>query len=180
MNEDPPLLLFGGCLPPPAMKLLTAAFRLYSSSIARLRRFFINKNVPPTMAAIATSPTTTPAAIPALLDPPDFAAVAVLLAVTKTVCPPITDVTTDGFEDAVAEGDDSAVLEGLSLGSDEDPPLAKSTLVVVVLVRYADAYIVPPPPNSRVSSFAVNFFRLIDTYRFHRDSLDRQYYKNCC
>jgi hypothetical protein len=66
------------------------------------------------------------------------------------------------------------------LGSDEDPPLAKSTLVVVVLVRYADAYIVPPPPNSRVSSFAVNFFRLIDTYRFHRDSLDRQYYKNCC
>jgi hypothetical protein len=135
------------------------------------------------MAAIATSPTTTPAAIPALLDPPDFAeALAVLLAVTKTVCPPITDVTTDGFEDVVAEGDEPAVLEGLSLGSvgsDEDPPLAKSTLVVVP-VRYADAYVVPPPPNSHVSSFAVNSFRLIDTYRFQGDSLDTQCYKNCC
>jgi hypothetical protein len=116
-----------------------------------LRRFFINKNIPPTTAAIATSPTTTPAAIPALLDPPDFAeALAVLLAVTKTVCPPITDVTMDGFEDVVAEGDEPAVLEGFSLGSvgsDEDPPLAKSTLVVVP-VRYADAYVVPPPQVS--------------------------------
>jgi len=102
------------------------------------------------MAAMATSPTTTPAAMPALLDPPDFAAVAVLLAVTKTVCPPITDVTTEGFEDVVAEGDEP-VVEGLSLGSvesSEDPPLAKSTLVVVVLVIYADANIVPPPQVS--------------------------------
>jgi hypothetical protein len=122
--------------------------------------------------------------MPALLDPPDFAVpVAVLLAVTKTVCPPITDVTTDGFEDVVAEGDEPVVLEALSLGlvdSSEDPPLAKSTLVVVVLVIYADAYIVPPPPNCHVSSFAVNSFRLIDTYRFQGDSLDTQYYKNCC
>jgi hypothetical protein len=101
------------------------------------------------MAAIATSPTTTPAAMPALLDPPDFAVpVAVLLAVTKTVCPPITDVTTDGFEDVVAEGDELAVLEGLATSSAEDPPLAKSTLVMVVLVIYADAYIVPPPQVS--------------------------------
>jgi len=100
------------------------------------------------MAAMATIPTTTPAAIPALLDPLDFAAVAVLLAVTNTVCPPITDVTTDGFEDAVAEGAEPAVLEGLSVESSEDPPLAKLTLVAVVLVIYADAYIVPPPQVS--------------------------------
>lgn len=146
VNEDPPPLLFGG-LPPAAMKLLTAAFRLYSSSMARLRRFFKNKNTPPTMAATATSPTTTPAAIPALLDPPDFALpVAVLLAVTKTVCPPIT-VTTDGFEDDVAEGDEPAVEEGLSLESAEEPPSAKSALVVRP-ERYADAYLVPPPQVS--------------------------------
>jgi len=91
------------------------------------------------MAATATSPTTTPAATPALLDPLDFAVpVAELLAVTKTVCPPIT-VTTDGFEVVVAEGDETAVLEGLSLESVEDPPSAKSALVVRP-ERYADAY----------------------------------------
>ena len=88
------------------------------------------------MAAIATSPTTTPAAIAALFDPPDAAATAVGLAVTKTVCPPITDVTTEGFADVVAAGDE-LVEEGLALVSEEpseDPPLAKLTLVVVVLV----------------------------------------------
>jgi hypothetical protein len=139
------------------MKLLAAAFRLYSSSIARFLRFFINKNRPPKMAATATSPTTMPAATPALLDPPpDFSTlpVAELLAVTKMVCPPTT-VTTEGFEDVVADGlDEPLVEEGLSDDEDEDPPSAKSA-VVVRPERYADTYLVPPPPISQVSCLQV-------------------------
>lgn len=64
-------------------------------------------NRPPAIAEIATIPTTTPAAMPALLGPPlddeadveAFAAEPV--AVTTIVCPPT--VTTDGFADVVAE-----------------------------------------------------------------------------
>jgi len=57
------------------------------------------------MAAIATTPTTTPAAMPALLGPgedPELLLpepVGVLEAVTMTVWPPI--VTTDGDADAI-------------------------------------------------------------------------------
>lgn len=56
--------------------------------------------MPPPMAAMATMPTTTPAAMPALFGPPD--ALAEPVAVTTTVCPPT--VTTDGFADVVADG----------------------------------------------------------------------------
>lgn len=106
LNEEAPPLLLGGL--PPWMKLLTAALRLYSSSTSRLFLFLTNMNAPPAMAAIATMPITTPAAIPALfgpeedLDSDSDAEVPVdeLLAVTTTVCPPI--VTTDGVAVLVA------------------------------------------------------------------------------
>jgi hypothetical protein len=59
------------------------------------------------------SPTTTPAAIPALLAPPDdpLPAAAVALAVTTTVCP--FTVTTDWVADAVVEGEVLEVDEGV-------------------------------------------------------------------
>jgi len=107
LSETPPLLV-GGL--PPAMKLLTAAFLLYSSSTSRLFRLRKNRNAPPTIAEMTTMPTTTPAAMPVLLDPFDddddgndesevdaFATDPV--AVTTIVCPPT--VTTDGFTDVV-------------------------------------------------------------------------------
>jgi hypothetical protein len=68
VNEDAPPLLVGL---PPAMKLLTAAFLLYSSSTSRLCLFRMKRKMPPAIAAMATIPTTTPAAIPALLGPPE-------------------------------------------------------------------------------------------------------------
>ena len=106
MNAESPELLVGG-LPPP-MKLLTAAFLLYSSSTSRLFLFRIKRKIPPAIAPIATIPTTTPAAMPALLGPPlDDAGLAEAVAdpgvsgaaVTMTVEPGC--VTTEGFEDVV-------------------------------------------------------------------------------
>lgn len=106
LNEEAPPLLLGG-LPPPAMKLLTAAFLLYSSSTSRLFLFLMKMNAPPAIAAIATMPITTPAAIPALLGPEEDldsdaeeVPVAELAAVTTTVCPPT--VTTDAVAVPVA------------------------------------------------------------------------------
>lgn len=105
LNEEAPPLLVGGL--PPWIKLLTAAFRRYSSSTSRLFLFLMKRNIPPAIAAIATMPITTPAAIPALLGPEEdeiFSAEEVpveeLLAVTTTVCPPT--VTTDGLAVLVA------------------------------------------------------------------------------
>jgi len=108
VNAESPPLLVGG-LPPP-MKLLTAAFLLYSSSTSRLFLFRMNRKIPPAIALRATIPTTTPAAMPALLGPPlDDAGLAEALAepelagsgfaVIITVEP--ASVTTDGFEDVV-------------------------------------------------------------------------------
>lgn len=92
MNEEAPPLLVGGL--PPAMNWLTAAFLLYSSSTSRLLLLRTKRYTPPAIAQIATIPTTTPAAMPALLGPPlDFdvddvdAVLAELLAVTTIVCP---------------------------------------------------------------------------------------------
>lgn len=65
--EYPPLLP-GGL---PGKNVLMAAFRrcFSSSSLFRLRR--MKKKMPPMMPATATTPTTTPAAMPAVLvDPP--------------------------------------------------------------------------------------------------------------
>jgi hypothetical protein len=74
------------------MKELTAAFLLYSSSTWRFLRWRKKRNRPPTAAAIATKPTTTPAAIAALLGPDfELAGIAVDVTeedgVTKIVCP---------------------------------------------------------------------------------------------
>jgi hypothetical protein len=90
----------------------------------------MNKKIPPAIAAIATIPTTTPAAMPALLGEDDFddvvsaGAVLVdeLLAVTTTVCPPT--VTTDGL--AVDVGDAVVVAFFVAV----DTPSAYSTFVV--------------------------------------------------
>lgn len=115
LNDEAPPLLLGG-FPPPAMKLLTAALRLYSSSTSRLFLLRMNKNAPPAIAAIATIPTTTPAAMPALLGLPELlAAMAVVEvaaealdvaetgpAVTTTVSP--GRVTNDGVADLVDDG----------------------------------------------------------------------------
>lgn len=110
-NDAVPLL--PGGLPPPAIKLLTAAFLLYSSSTSRLLRLRIRREIPPAIAPMAVSPTTTPAAIPALLglleleDPVDEVEfdVDVGVDVTTTVCP---TVTTGGFPllEGIADAED--------------------------------------------------------------------------
>jgi len=134
LSETPPLL-DGGL--PPAMKLLAAAFLLYSSSTSRLFRLRKNRKAPPAIAEIATIPTTTPTAMPVLLGPPgddgddgndelEVCAFAVDPgAVTTIVCPP--SVTTDGFTGVVAEGVVADVVE-LCTG-----PSALATLSVVPL-----------------------------------------------
>lgn len=109
VNEEPPLLP-GGL--PPAMKLLTAAFLLYSSSTSRLLLFRMKRYTPPEIAATATIPTTTPAAMPALLGPvaldPVDDALGEPVAVTTMVCPPT--VTTDGLALVVDEGTEAEEL----------------------------------------------------------------------
>lgn len=52
------------------MNSALAALRLYSSSTAFLLLCFMKKITPPTMAAMARTPTTTPTAMPTLLEPP--------------------------------------------------------------------------------------------------------------
>lgn len=82
------------------VKALMAACRLYSSSTC-LRFFERRKNqTPPAMAAIATTPTTTPAAMPALLGPVS-PALDEAEAVTTIVWPPI--VTTDGADETLVD-----------------------------------------------------------------------------
>jgi hypothetical protein len=108
-DEAPPLLV--ARFPPLAIKLLTAAFLRYSSSTCRLFWLRTNINTPPAMAAIATIPTTTPAAMAALFGPPpllvgladgDAVLLIALPAVTTTVWPPT--VTTEGGAVVVGEG----------------------------------------------------------------------------
>lgn len=106
LNEPLPAVL--GALPP-AMKLLTAAFRAYSSSISRLRLWRMNNHTPPATAAIKAKPTTSPPAIAALLVP-DFDdeleledVEASAEAVIVVTCPEM--VTTDGVAEVVEEED---------------------------------------------------------------------------
>lgn len=134
MNEEAPPLLVGGL--PPLMKLLTAAFLLYSSSTSRLRLFLTKIYPPPAIAAIATMPITTPAAMPALLGPEEDdeldaveEPVAWLLAVTTTVCPPT--VTTDGEADAVVEG----LPVALAAEDEEDVSDAEGSALVTSVVN---------------------------------------------
>jgi len=71
--------------------------------------------MPPEIAAMATIPTTTPAAIPALLGPPEDEDVDVddgvdeTGAVTTTVCPGA--VIVDAFEVVAVEGVDKALVD---------------------------------------------------------------------
>lgn len=113
VNDEAPPLLFGG-LPPPLMKLLTAAFLLYSSSTSRLFLLRTNKKIPPAIAAMATMPTTTPAAMPALLgDPLDFAEAEDEDSTEEPAVTTMVDpgwVTTDGAADLVEEGVDAVEL----------------------------------------------------------------------
>lgn len=127
VNEEAPPLLAGDL--EPLIKLLTAAFLLCSSSIARLFLLRRNKKTPPAIAAIITIPTTTPAAMAALLEPPppeDLLPPADADDdggnVTRTVSP--SRVTTEGDEDVV--GVDLGVL--LAEGVDDEPePLPEPT-----------------------------------------------------
>jgi hypothetical protein len=71
---------------PPLMKALTATCLLYSSSTSRRALALMKNQIPPEIAAIAIMPTTTPAAMPAVLGPDELLpAPAVLEAVTTTV-----------------------------------------------------------------------------------------------
>lgn len=70
-----------GALPGlPAVKLLMAAFRRYSSSTARRLLDRRKNQIPPRMADMASTPITTPAAMPAVLGP--FEAELLTVAVT--------------------------------------------------------------------------------------------------
>jgi len=144
VNDEAPPLLVGL---PPATKLATAAFLLYSSSTSRLFLLRMKRKAPPAIAAMATIPTTTPAAMPALLGPLDFddesAAdeFAELLAVTTMVCPPT--VTTDGLAEVVDEGEEDGPAEDVV--SALEPPLT-----VPEPVRYTDKYFPPLEPHISV------------------------------
>jgi len=104
----------------------------------------MKRKIPPAIAAAATTPTTTPAAMPALLGPdfllPTIAAAeldaaAALDACTVTVSPPT--VTTDGVADVVDVG-----------ATDEEelaaPDASAFGALVAIPVRYTDQYLTPP------------------------------------
>lgn len=120
-NEFAPLAPVADGSLPPAMKLLTAAFRRYSSSTSRLLRRRTKNQIAPMMPATATNPATTPIAIPALLAPLELleaAAVVELVgvdtaavAVMNTVAPAAFVVVAVVFEALVAV----AVAEALLL-----------------------------------------------------------------
>jgi len=93
---------------PADMKVLIAACRLISSWSSRFCFRLTKKNAAPAIAAIAITPTTTPAAMAALFGPDDWLDEALLLlcdaAVAVTVLPPM--VTTEATEDVVAVADE--------------------------------------------------------------------------
>lgn len=97
---------------------------------------------PPTMADIATIPTTTPAAMAALFGPEDFPNEGELLvelpAVTITVSPPT--VTTDGAEVLVADGE----LFDEGAGVADDPPAVETNSGATRPVIYTVQYLAPP------------------------------------
>ena len=104
---------------------------------------------PPIIAATRTTPTTTPAAIAALFEPPDpddlgedVAAAAFPGAVTTMVCP--ASVTTEGACVLVVVGTDVAVLE---IKDEDDEALDPSKLATEssVPVKETDQAFGPPP-----------------------------------
>lgn len=101
-------------------KLLISALRRYSSSIDLRFRKRQRKNPAPTRAQNPTTPTTTPAAIAAVLGPESFLLSEVpsvsLAAVTMTVCPPLVSTV-------------PVVLELPSV-VEEEPSVLTSSLVV--------------------------------------------------
>jgi len=141
VNDEAPPLLVGG-LPPPAMKVLTAAFLLYSSSTSRLFLFRMNRYNPPAIALMATMPTTTPAAMAALLGPPfawgDAEALADVESDEPGACVITTvdpgAVTTDGVVAVVSEGevvedgaaDDVLESSAEAVGALEATPLSQT------------------------------------------------------
>lgn len=110
--NDVAALLIGG------LALLMLAFRRCSSSMARLFRLRMKKNSPPIIPAIARTPITTPAAMPAtlgLLDGllvADAEAEAVLVAIelVDVVVAAVVDVGAVVVEDVV---DDEAATSGM-------------------------------------------------------------------
>ena len=147
---------------PLVVKLLIETLRLYSSSTARRLRCRRNKKSPPAIAQIATTPTTTPAAMPAVFGPFGFSfaaedgAGAVVVwpgAVTTTVFPM---VTTDGDDLRVVLGTGAAVVCGvdvgevmleLTLGLELALELAPGAFATVppVPVNATDHVLSPPP-----------------------------------
>ncbi|KAI9707212.1 MAG: hypothetical protein M1836_000172 [Candelina mexicana] len=144
-----------------AAALLIAAFLRYSSSTARLFLDRKNRYPPPSIAANATTPTTTPAAIPAVLVPFEdgFGAIEDAVAgpllgvdcpgaVTNTVGPPA--VTTDAVSmmTGVGEfGDDDdvgGVEPGVCVDELEPDPPSFATFACKP-VRETDHALFPPP-----------------------------------
>ena len=124
---------------PPATKLSIVADRLYSSSRAfwRLRR--IKNQTPAAIAIMATTPTTTPAAMPAVLVPPSSSSLSpsdgALDCVTMTVWPAWL------------------VVVGASESEELLPPLPPSFSMSSSFsspVRYSENALSPPPKNHRL------------------------------
>jgi hypothetical protein len=162
VNDESPALLVGG-LPPPVMKLLTAAFLLYSSSTSRLFLFRMNKNSPPAITAMATMLTTTPTAMAALLGPLfDDSGVAEAVedpevpgaAVTTVVVPGA--VITDGFvavvSDAVVDVEDGADDE-----VDEPSAEAVEALAATPLNQKLQYELPPPVIMSVLIQYTLNY-----------------------
>ena len=122
-SDTDPAELVGGFAPKPPTKL-----RRYSSSTALLLRFRRKKNIPLAIALSATIPTTTPAAIPALLGPfEDGACVVVMIVCCAVVWPAAVTtivlalVTTDG--DPFSVGDAPADDVDVDVDDDDDAAL---------------------------------------------------------
>jgi len=140
LNESPDLLP-GGL---EEMKLLAAAFLRYSSSTSRLFLLRIKMKAAPAMAAMATIPTTTPAAMAALFGPEDLVSVeggdTELPAVTTTVWPPT--VTTDGGEVLVVDGEVFDVEDVED--EDDSPPAVETNSGATRPLMYTVQYLAPP------------------------------------
>ena len=133
--------------------LLMEALRLYSSSTARRLRCRRNKKSPPAMAQTAATPTTTPAAMPAVFGPLDFSsfgvgAGAVVVwpgAVTTTVFP---TVTTDGVDFGVVLAAGAAVVGGEAVCDADDAEFKLYASEVGAEVSSGAFETAPPMPVS--------------------------------
>ena len=103
-------LLIGGLISPPNT---SDVLLWYASSTALRFRFLRKMNKPPAMAQIATTPTTTPAAMPAVLGPFDFFSVSTAGG-AALVWPGA--VTTTVLARVIVEGGSFLVESGSALG----------------------------------------------------------------